>query len=131
MACLLETEHGFQTYRYYGRLQIDPTNLFPIHTPSLLHLLRPSRFLLRTLPLTSQQTPTIQRNRRPIHKRAPLTTQPQTRPRDILGLSNPLQRNTPLNAIPKLLQRRLHHLALKRSTRNRIARDVASAEMQS
>lgn len=81
-------------------------------------------------PFTSQQAPSIQRNSCTINKTSTLATQPQTSPCHILRFSDPAQRDTSLNTVPVFLQRRLHHLTLKRTTRNRIARDVPPSQMQ-
>lgn len=81
------------------------------------------------LQLRRDNTPPIQRNRRPINPRARPTTQPNTRPSHILRTPNSAQRDPTLNHILELLQRRLHHLALERAARNGIARDAALAEV--
>lgn len=83
------------------------------------------------LQLTRNQTPPIQRNRRPTNPRTSPTTQPNTRARDILRPPNPPQRHPALNTLPMFLQRRLHHLALKRPARNRVAGDAALAQVRS
>ena len=83
------------------------------------------------LQLRAHNTPPIQRNRRPVDITPRPRTQPDTRPGDILRTPDPAQRNAPLDHVLELLQRRLHHLALERPARNRVARDPPLTQMAS
>ncbi|KAJ8604280.1 hypothetical protein MRB53_041878 [Persea americana] len=82
------------------------------------------------LQLRTDHTPAVQRNRCPIDKAARPTREEQTRPRHVLGSPYPAQWNAPLDVRLELLQRRLHHLALKWSARDRVAGDVLLAQVE-
>lgn len=49
--------------------------------------------------------------------------------RNILRAPNPSKRHATFNNVAKFLQRRLHHLALKRATRKRVARNVPPSQV--
>ncbi len=84
---------------------------------------------LYTSQLRTHQTPAVQRNRRPINKCTSPTCQKQAGPRNILWTPYPPQWNPTHNHIPKILQRRGHHFAFKRSTRQRITRNIPPPQM--
>lgn len=88
-----------------------------------------TRHANQALQLGTNNTAAIQRNRRTIDIRPRSAGQPNTCAGYILGRTDPAQRNTPRNHILILLQRRLHHLTLKRTARNRITRNPPLTQM--
>lgn len=103
----------------------------PIFCPSIYLWDQKSHALFAPPPLHPRRNnrPTIQRNRRPINIRTGPRAQEQASAGNILRTANPPQRNTRLNRLTKLPQRRRHHLALKGSARYRVGRDVSAAKM--
>lgn len=75
---------------------------------------------LNSLDLSTDRAPTIQPDGRSVHIRTSPATQEQASTSHILRATDPAQRDAALDLVTESLQRLGHHLALERTTSQRV-----------